>query len=114
MECELVLGRDDPKPIPENNNNNGVGRGTLDCLLLVALQKLRFSPEFEEDKNSDFCILIADISCKKMRSVMFRKFRSGQENNRNLFSVKIIMSTMLYLFTIINIQVLAFIKYTKI
>ena len=68
MECELVLGRDDPEPkLPRNNNNNGVGRcrgGTLDCLLLGALQKLRFSPEFEEDKNSDFCILITDISCK--------------------------------------------------
>ena len=59
-------------------------------------RKLRFSPEIEEDKNSDFCILITDISCKKPRSVVFGKFRSGQENNRNLFSVKIIMSTILY------------------
>ena len=91
MECELVLGRDDPDPkfpvsfsrdqtIPEKNKNNGVWRfrgGTLDCLLLGALQKLRFSPEFEEDKNSDFCILITDIRCKKPQSVVFGKFRSG-------------------------------------
>ena len=65
-----------------------VEEGTLDCLLLDTLQKLQFSPEFEEDKNSDFCILITDISCKKPRSVVFGKFRSGQGNNKNLFSSK--------------------------
>ena len=68
MECALVLGRDDPDPkfpvsfsrdqtIPEITTTMASGvveGGTLDCLLLDALQKLRFSPEFEEDKNSDF------------------------------------------------------------
>ena len=100
-----------------NNNNNGVWRcrgGTLDCLLLDALQKLRFSPEFEEDKNSDFCILITDISCKKSRSVVFREVSYRARKQQKLILIKIIMSTMFVLSTIINIQVLAFIEYTKI
>ena len=64
----------------------------LDCQFQMI--KVLFSQEIGEYRIFAFCIFETDICLIKSKWHV-REISLGQENNRNLFSVKIIMS-MLY------------------